>query len=332
MIINFNKLSSFNPCIIAETACGHDGNFNKLKTLIEIAKKSGSKAIKFQIYKLEERANKKTKEEKIFKKLLLSNEEWKKAVNLAHKKDLFVFADIFGYESLNLAEKIKVDAYKIHSEDTLNFNFIKKVIKTNKIAMIGVGGSHRIEIKSLLDYLKNKKLINKVILMTGVQTFPTPLKAHSISEISDLISKYSKYNIKVGFSDHVVGGSEESFLLPLMALSAGAVVVEKHFTTNRKLKQTDYHSSLNQNELKLFLKKIEKFKQILKPSNNFSKWERSYRKMFKKSPVITKNKLSGDIIKSNEISYLKNTSYPQSLNFTQVFPEHFIMMCMILKK
>ena len=39
----------------------------KLKKLIEIAQKSGAKAIKFQIYKLEERANKNTKEEKIFK-------------------------------------------------------------------------------------------------------------------------------------------------------------------------------------------------------------------------------------------------------------------------
>ena len=28
--------------------------------------------------------------------------------------------------------------------------------------------------------------------MTGVQTFPTPLEAHSISEISDLVKKYSQ--------------------------------------------------------------------------------------------------------------------------------------------
>ena len=318
MIINFNKLSNFDPCIIAEMACGHDGNFKKLKKLIEIAKKSGTKVIKFQIYKLEERANKNTKEEKIFKRLLLSDIEWKKAVKLAHKKDLFVFADIFGFQSLNLAEKIKVDGYKIHSEDTLNFDFIEKVIKTKKIVMIGVGGSHRIEIKTLLDYLKNKNLLNKVILMTGVQTFPTPLEAHSISEINDLIKKYSKYNVKIGFSDHVKGGNEESFILPLMALSAGATVIEKHFTTNRKLKQTDYHSSLNEDELKIFLKKIKKFKKVLNSVGQLTRWEKTYRKMFKKSPVITEKKFVGDTIKSSEIIYTKNTLSPQSLNLMQV--------------
>ena len=96
MKLNFENLTNYNPSIIAETACGHDGNYKKLKRLIDIAKKSGATAIKFQIYKLNERANKKTKEEKIFKSLLLSDKEWLQAVKLAHKKKLFVFADIFG--------------------------------------------------------------------------------------------------------------------------------------------------------------------------------------------------------------------------------------------
>ena len=317
MKINFQNLSNYNPYIIAETACGHDGKYNKLKRLIEIAKKSGAVAIKFQIYKLNERANKNTKEEKIFKSLLLSDKEWLEAVKLAHKKKLFVFADIFGLESFKLAEKIKVDGYKIHSEDTLNFKFIEEVVKSNKITLIGVGGSHRIEIKSLLNFLK-KSINKKIVLMTGIQTFPTPLEAHSISEVQDLINKYSKHGVKVGFSDHIKGGTEESFLLPLMALSAGASIIEKHFTTDRKLKQTDYHSSLNKDELKKFINSISKYKQILNPVRDFNKWEKSYRNMFKKSPVISKSKTRGEKIKHNEIAYLKNSTNLQSLNINQI--------------
>ena len=51
MKISFKNLSNYNPSIIAETACGHDGNYKKLTRLIDIAKKSGATAIKFQIYK-----------------------------------------------------------------------------------------------------------------------------------------------------------------------------------------------------------------------------------------------------------------------------------------
>ena len=314
----YNKISHFNPCVISETACGHDGSFKKLKKLIEIAYQSGSKTIKFQIYKLSERSNEKTKEEKIFKKLLLTNSEWKKAVEIAHKKKMFVFADVFGYESFNLAKKIGVDGFKIHSEDSLNFKFIEKVLRSKKITILGIGGSHRIEINSLLEYLKKKKLLKKVILMTGVQTFPTPLEAHSISEISDLVKKYSQSEVKVGFSDHVSGGTEESYILPIMAISAGASFIEKHFTTDRKLKQTDFQSSLNRSELKKFLNLIEKYKKILKPVNQFNKWEKSYRSMFKKSPVIINEKKKGEKIHSNEIIFKKNTKKPQSLNIEQI--------------
>ena len=318
MKIDFEKIDCSNPCVIAETACGHDGSYKKLIKLIKIAKRSSIKSIKFQIYKIEERSLPKTKEEKIFGKLLLSDNEWMDAVKFAHKNGLFVFADIFGYRSLKLAEKIKIDGYKIHSEDTLNFKFIEKAIKTNKIVMIGVGGSHRIEIRSLVDFLVNSDLNKKVVLMTGVQVFPTPLKSHSINEVTDLKNKYSKYNLKIGFSDHVQGGTEESYLLPLMALSAGAEVIEKHFTTNRKLKQTDYFSSLNDFELKIFQKKIEKFKNVLNPISQFSNNEKKYRKMFKKSPVVTVKKKIGDNIKPDEIIFKKNIKIGQSLNYTQI--------------
>jgi spore coat polysaccharide biosynthesis protein SpsF (cytidylyltransferase family)/sialic acid synthase SpsE len=316
--MNFYRASNFNPCIIAETACGHDGSLKKLKRLIEIAKQSGSNTIKFQIYKLDERSNKNTKEERIFKKLLLTNSEWKDAVNFAHKKKLFVFADVFGFESLNIAQKIGVDGFKIHSEDSLNFKFIEKVLDLKKITIIGVGGSHRIEVKSLLDYLKKKKLLKKIILMTGVQTFPTPLEAHSIPEVSDLLKKYSQSDIKVGFSDHVSGGTEESFFLPIMALSAGASFIEKHFTTDRKLKQTDFQSSLNQREFKTFITFIKKYQKVLKPIKELNKWEKSYRAMFKKSPVLKKNKIKGEIVYPNDIIFKKNITKTQSLNIKQI--------------
>ena len=44
----------FNDPILLETACGHNGNVNLLKKLIDIAKNAGAKQIKFQIFNLEE--------------------------------------------------------------------------------------------------------------------------------------------------------------------------------------------------------------------------------------------------------------------------------------
>ena len=124
-----------------------------------------------------ERATENHPEWQIFNDLALTKNEWGRAVQYAREKDLIILADIFGDASFDIAEEIKVDGYKIHSEDLLNTYFIEKVVKTNKIVLIGVGGAHRVEIYELLNYLQQKDLCKQLILMPGVQTFPTSIEA-----------------------------------------------------------------------------------------------------------------------------------------------------------
>ena len=107
MKINYKEISNHNPLIIGETACGHNGRVENLKKLILICKKSGLKTIKFQIFTLRERSIPKNKEEKIFKNLILSEQEWKASVKFAHNNGLFVFADIFGAKSFEIAKNCR---------------------------------------------------------------------------------------------------------------------------------------------------------------------------------------------------------------------------------
>ena len=81
-----------------------------------------------------------------------------KSVKFAHKKGLFVFADIFGTKSFEIAKNSRVDGFKIHSEDTLNYPLIKKVLRLNKITIISTGGAYRSELFSLINYLERKIL------------------------------------------------------------------------------------------------------------------------------------------------------------------------------
>lgn len=157
MKINYKDITNYNPLIIGETACGHNGKLENLKKLILICKKSGLKTIKFQIFTLDERSTPKSKQEKIFKNLVLNEQEWVQSVKFAHKNGLYVFADIFGEKSLEIAKNSKVDGFKIHSEDTLNYPLIEKVAKLNKILILSTGGSYRSELFSLINYLKKKK-------------------------------------------------------------------------------------------------------------------------------------------------------------------------------
>jgi len=147
---------------------------------------------------------------------------------------------------------------------------------------------------------------SKIILMTGVQAFPTPLEAHSIREVTDLIEKYSQYGVKIGFSDHVEGNREEASILPLMALSAGAAIIEKHITINRMDKWIDYHSALGCSDFQDFMRRVSVLCPLQASIGKMNKYEKSYRKMFKKSPAFSRDLEKDHIIVKEDIVFIKD--------------------------
>ena len=221
---------------------------------------------------------------------------------------------MFGDAGFKIAEKNDVDGYKIHSEDLLNTFFIEKVARTNKILLIGVGGAHRIEIHELLNYLNKQNLSDNIVLMPGVQTFPTSIASHSIEEISDLNIKYKQYGVKVGFADHISGDLEEALTIPLMAFTNGAAIVEKHITVNRADKWEDYESALDKDKFGLLVRQINNLVPLLMQVGSVNKAERDYREAFKKTAVMVKDVKANSLIKPDDIlfSKRKDRKYPLS--------------------
>ncbi len=297
----YKNLTPHRAPIIAEIANTHCGDYNKLLKLVNIVSSSDTSIVKFQIFKTYERAEKNTKDWSIFSRLELSELQWKKIVKVCKKKKLFIVAEIYGGESLNFCKSINIDAYKIHSEDSLNYSLILKTLKTLKPILISIGGLKKLEILNLIKRLSKYK--NQIILMTGVQSFPTPTISHSIFEVIDLIKKFK---FKVGFADHVEGDTFMSECIAYMAISAGASIIEKHFTYKRELKWIDYHSSLSEKKFVNFTKNFNKYKKILDHNlNTFNLDEKKYRKMFKKYPVIQKDLKIGDAVLSKDIIFKK---------------------------
>ena len=74
--------------IIGEAGINHNGKVHKAKKLINIAKKAGVDAIKFQLFNSDYFVNKSKlpKYHKIFKKLEFSEKQWKKILNHAKKE------------------------------------------------------------------------------------------------------------------------------------------------------------------------------------------------------------------------------------------------------
>ncbi len=312
-LLTFEQLVPKKGWVIGEIACGHDGKYGQLEQLIDGVADAGAPIVKFQIFKAAERAIEGQKAWDIFSKLELPAADWEKAVAHARRRGLYVFADIFGKESLSLAQALGIDGFKIHAEDMLNSCLIAEAASTGKIVLIGVGSTHRLELYKLVHFLKAKDLLGSIVLIPGVQTFPTPVQAHSISMVSDLTDKYACYGVKVGFSDHVSGDLAEAKMVPLMALANGAVILEKHVTLDRQLKWTDYQSALGKEDFKDFIRLVKELSPLLAPVKPLNAWERQYRQMFKKSPCAARDLPAGHVVKEDDIIYRKNTQQVISL-------------------
>jgi len=293
--------------VILETACGHDGSEKVLKKLTDIAVSAGGKQIKYQLFNLDERSLPNTKENKIFKPLCLEKKSWNKIIKYAKNNKLKVFADVYGDYSFNLAKKNNIDGYKIHSEDFFNSYFIEKVIDTKKPVIINLGGTYKSEVFDLMGFLKKRKKLNKnIILMHGVQTFPTPPEGHSLYEFKKLIKNYKKLDVSFGYSDHIDGSNSLSTTFPLLAYILGAAVIEKHFTDDRKYKRTDYQSALDEYQIKKFINDFDIISTNLQENDDAIKFENMYRNMFKKSCAFKIDKNQNKKINESDLKFIKS--------------------------
>ena len=69
-----------------------------------------------------------------------------------------------------------------------------------------------------------------------------------------MITIKEKFKCKVGYSDH-----SEGILVPIVATSLGASIIEKHLTLNKKMEGPDHQASL---EPENFKKMVEGIRQV----------------------------------------------------------------------
>ena len=273
--------------IIAEMACAHGGKLKYAKKIIDAAKKSKANAIQFEIYNPDLTCIPGTSENKELWQVYFSYSEWKELIKYAQKKKILVLAFCYDLEALKFSIKNKVDGIKVNSSDLSNIDFLSLLSKSSISFTLGTGSSTLKEIEKSVKFLHNRNKRN-FVLMHGVQNFPTHLKNERINKIKIL---HKQFDCFVGYANHTAGSQKVSNYIDLVAIGAGAKVLEKHIIINRKDKHFDYFSSLEPKEFKDYVENIRKAEDAFNTYKNFeiTKSDKIYRIFQKKSIVISKN-------------------------------------------
>jgi N,N'-diacetyllegionaminate synthase len=237
--------------VLAEVASAHGGSADVALKMLEAAFKMGADGIKFQLFRSDLLVVRRHPGRKDFDEIELSEKEWKKVLRAARASGLALLVEAFDLPSLQLAAAEGADAYKVHTTDMENPEFIKAVAAQSKPVLFATGGVPEDAVRDALSYTDGAP----VGLLHGFQTFPTPVEEIRFRELT---SWKERYRVPVGFLDHTDGGSAFALVAPALAVGWGANLVEKHFTLDRSEKGYDYQSSLNPED---FYRMVELLRQ-----------------------------------------------------------------------
>jgi pseudaminic acid synthase len=181
--------------------------------------------------------------------------EWHKELfEYARSLDLEVFSSPFSKEAVDFLEQFNPVAYKIASFEITDYELVKYTASKQKPIIISTGIATKEEIKDVINICK-KEGNEKIIILKCTSSYPTPLEDANLLTIPDM---KKTFGVEVGFSDHTLG-----ILAPVVAVSLGAKVVEKHFILDKSINSADKDFSMIPDEFKKMVDAIRDTQKLL---------------------------------------------------------------------
>lgn len=302
--------------IIAEIAQGFEGNFEQSKLLIKAAAKAGADAVKFQLVYADELATIDYQYYALFKELEMEEVQWKSLKDYASSLGTQLMVDVFGKKSLATAENIGIETVKVHGTDVTNLGLLEAISSSSiEKVVLGVGGAYWGEIEQAIKVLKNKNLV----LLCGFQGYPTKTEDNHVVRMNVIKQKATAIhpNFQMGFADHP---GEELFAstISLVALGAGAEVIEKHLTLGKVMEMEDFESALNPDEFQAFILQLRIASKALgdfieEEDFEMSDAEQTYRKNVRRDVVAIREITQGETLNAQNLT-LKRTATKESIN------------------
>lgn len=311
---NMNSWPFGRVIVVAEVAGAHQGSMEQAAQLVEAAARAGVDGVKFQKFTADELCVRRHSRHAHFSRLEMSSHHLKELFVQAHDLGLKFYCDAFGLESAEELLVLPVDGIKVHSSDLGNSHLLRRLNGWQGNLLLSCGGSADKEIASALNLLQDS--LSNLTLLHGFQSFPTPLAETHLLRIAHL---RRTFGLPVGFMDHIDAEDELAHTLPMMAMGAGAVFLEKHITLDRALKGIDYFSSFNPDELDRFVKNVRRIEDALGSEENiFGPDEKKYRNTMKKHLVAVRPLATGAVLGEEDVTWKRTEDSCFSLNSSMV--------------
>ena len=239
----------FPPLVIAEIGINHEGSFEKAQQMIKDAHENGAECIKFQCHILDDEmipntvipGNASESIWNIIKRCSLSKNEEIELKNYVEKLGMIFLSTPFSRKAVDRLDDMGVCAFKIGSGECNNYPLLEHVSSYHKPVILSTG-MNNIESISKSVSIFEKEGIDYALLHT-TSLYPTPYHNVRLNSLNELKTNFP--NAVIGLSDHSIGN-----YTCFGAVSLGASILEKHFTSDKTWPGPDIPVSINPTELK----------------------------------------------------------------------------------
>lgn len=295
-------------------------NFKQALKLINIAKEAGADAVKFQLFKAKSLyareagfANYLGKEKSIYEIIedIELPEDWlKKLKDYCENQGLIFLCTPFDIDSFKKLEEIDTKMYKIASYSLTNLPLLKEIARTNKPIILSTGASYLEDIKKAIETIKSQGN-NNITLLQCTAKYPCLFESVNLNSIVYL---KKEFNLNVGLSDH----SRDPIIAPLGARALGALVIEKHFTTDNNLSGPDHKFAILPHELKQLVSSIRNLEKCLgKETKTVLESEQELYDFCKNIIYAKKPIKKGEIFSKDNLIILRKGKYKPGLNASE---------------
>ena len=309
--------------IIAELSANHGGKISIAKDTIKAAKEIGANAIKLQTYTADTLTLDSNNDDFIIKGGTLWDDkklydlykeaylpwEWHKELfEYARSIDIDIFSSPFDKTAVDFLEQFNPSAYKIASFEITDYELIRYTASKMRPIIISIGIATIDEIQDAVDICR-KEGNNNIVLLKCTSAYPAPFEDANLKTIPNLAETF---DVISGFSDHTIGSTA-----PIVAVSLGAKIIEKHFILDKSIGGADSDFSMDKKDFANMIEQIRVVEKLLGKIDYSLSDKKKNNRQFSRSIYASKDIKKGDCFTNENIRSVRPGYglHPKYLNY-----------------
>lgn len=292
------------PVVVAELGVNHDGRVDKALRLLELAKAAGADAAKLQVFRARtlvhgegllaayQQGTAETSA-RLLERLELSADELERIAAHARRLGVPLLATPFSLSDVPVCARLGLAAVKIASPDVINHLLLEHAATLGLPMLVSTGAATLDELDASVELLD--RLPVPSLLMHCVSAYPTPPDQAHLRFIRELTLRYRR---PMGYSDHVPGTEAGA-----LAVAAGAVLLERHFTDDTTAPGPDHAASSDPSEFARYVAAVRHAWQLLgEGGKRLLPLEADVRRVSRQSLVLAVPLGAGEVLQRHHLA------------------------------